>query len=219
MARLTGLSARIAAARYKTVFENKGYAFFEKGDYNLNIIGVRNASGDASKFDDFLKILYKVNGQWICDVYPATTEPGTSILKRPLKGLRDKGTAILVPGQYRSVYKVGTHGGKRKYTALVQRNGPVEVYRDNNRDSKPDVKSTPREKGMFGINIHRHWGPDEREYTGGVSAGCQVLQSSKDFYELMETSNISADRWGNKFTYTLIMEQDLTSLGLEYDIV
>ena len=64
------------------------------------------------------------------------------------------------------------------------------------------------DEGMYGINIHRQWGPDDREYTGGVSAGCQVFQSSKDFYEFMETCNLSRDEWGNKFTYTLLDERD-----------
>ena len=69
------------------------------------------------------------------DIYAATTEPGTSILQRPIvKG----GTAILIPGQYRSTYKIDTHGGKRKYTALCQRSGKVKMWRDDNGDRKPD---------------------------------------------------------------------------------
>lgn len=210
MARLTGLSAKVMVEQYKKTFSEKGYVFFERGDYNLNIVGVRNDSGDVSKFDDFLNVLYKIKGEWVCDVYPATTEPGPSLLRRPLKSVRHKGAAILIPGQYRSVYQIGTHGGKRKYTALVQRAGQVEVWRDNNRDSKADTGGA-KERGMFGINIHRHWGPDEREYTGGVSAGCQVFQSSVDFYEFMDTCNHAADKFENSFTYTLLEERDLTS--------
>lgn len=213
MAKLTGLSAKVMVEQYKKVFSEKGYAFFENGDYNLNIVGVRNDSGDASKFDDFLNVLYKVDGEWVCDVYPATTEPGTSILRRPIKAVRHKGTAILVPDQYRSTYRIGTHGGKRSYTALVQRGGKVRVARDNNRDSKPDYHN-PEEEGWFGINIHKHWGSDARVNTGGVSAGCQVFQSSKDFYEFMDTCQQSADKWGNSFTYTLIEEKDLLDKGV-----
>jgi len=205
MARLTGLPARMMAESYKNALESQGHVFFDNGDYNLNIVGVRNDSGDATKFDDFINLLYKVSGEWVCDIYPATTEPGMNILKRPINS---KGTAILVPGQYRSTYKIDTHGGKRKYTALCQRSGKVRVWRDDNRDSTPDYVG-PEDEGMYGINIHRQFGSDEREYTGGVSAGCQVFQSSKDFYEFMDTCNKSADKWGNSFTYTLIGEQDL----------
>jgi len=179
----------------------------------LNIVGVRNDSGDASKFDDFLNVLYKINGEWVCDVYPATTEPGTSILKRPIKSVRHKGTAILVPDQYRSTYKIGLHNGKRKYTALIQRGAKVRVVRDNNRDATPDYHG-PEEEGWFGINIHRQFGSDARINTGGVSAGCQVFQSSQDFYEFMETCEEAAEKWSNSFTYTLIKERDLLEKGV-----
>ncbi len=208
MARITGTAARVMAEKIRDTLKKKGYAFFTKGDLNLNIIAVRAASGSAKTFDDFINVFYKDDGVWVWDSYQATTEPGPSILRRPLKSVAHKGTAILVPGQYRSVYQIGTHGGKRVYTAVVQRGGPVKVWRDNNRDSTPD-KTGVMEEGMFGINIHRHWGPDEREYTGGVSAGCQVFRSSVDFYEFMDTCNKSADKYGNSFTYTLIEEEDM----------
>lgn len=205
MAKITGLQATVIVNQFKKALKAKGYAFFENGDLNLNIIGVRNDSGKADTFDDFINVLYKLNGEWCVDTYPATTEPGTRILQRPIN---KKGTAILVPNQYRGVYKIDTHGGKRKYTALCQRNGEVEVWRDDNRDTTPDCVG-PKDKGFYGINIHRQWGSDEREYTGGVSAGCQVFQSSRHFYQFMDTCNRAADKWGNSFTYTLIMEADL----------
>jgi len=204
MSRITGVLANQLAEQTKAAVKSKGYAFFEKGDYNLNIVGVRSSSGKADKFDDALNVIYKVGGDWVVDTYVITTEPGTSILSKPIV---DKGAAILVPDQYRGCYVVGTHGGKRKYQALVQRKGKVKVWRDNNRDRTPDYGG-PIDEGMYGINIHRQWGPDDREYTGGVSAGCQVFQSSKDFYEFMETCNLSKDEWGNGFTYTLLDERD-----------
>ena len=205
MARLTGADAKILVEKFKQACLGKGYAFFEKGDYNLNIIGVRNDSGSADKFDDNINIFYKIDGEWIADCYAATTEPGVNILKRPIvKG----GTAILVPGQYRSTYKIDIHGGKRKYKAVCQRLGDVKIWRDDNRDRTPDYTG-PIHEGRFGINIHRQWGPDDREYTGGVSAGCQVFQSSVDFYEFMETCGVAAEEYSNSFTYTLLDERDL----------
>ena len=84
----------------------------------------------------------------------------------------------------------------------------MKIWRDNNRDRSPDYNG-PIQEGSFGINIHRQWGPDDREYTGGVSAGCQVFQSSKDFYEFMETCQVAADMYSNKFTYTLINDTDI----------
>ena len=219
MARLVGLSARIVAEQFKNTFTNKGYSFFEKGDYNLNIVGLRSDSGDASKFDDSMNVIYKINGNWVCDLYPITTEPGPAILRRPIKEVRHKGTAILVPNQYRGTYRIGWHGNeKRGHTALVQRGAKVRVVRDNNRDANPDYHG-PEEEGWFGINIHKHRGSTARTNTDWVSAGCQVFQDSRDFHEFMETCDIGADHWGNSFTYTLLQENDLRKLGLEYDIV
>ena len=192
--------------RLRQVYQGKGYAFFDKGDYNLNIVGVRNmTTGEADRIDDWICLVYKINDKWVVDTYPATTEPGTSILKKPIvKG----GTAILIPGQYRGTYKIGTHGGKRRYTALCQRLGKVKIWRDDNRDRVPDYEGEVHE-GMYGINIHRHWGPDDREYTGGVSAGCQVFRSSEDFYEFMEICHVAAEMYSNSFTYTLISNKDI----------
>jgi hypothetical protein len=191
--------------RIRQVFQIKGYAFFEKGDYNLNIIGVRNQSGRADHFDDYLCAIYKVDDEWVVDTWAATTEPGTSILQKPIVS---GGTAILIPDQYRGAYKIDTHGGKRRYTALCQRLGKVKIWRDDNRDRIPDYVVQIHEC-MYGINIHRQWGPDDREYTGGVSAGCQVFRSGKDFYQFMELCHISADTYSNRFTYTLINDTDL----------
>ena len=208
MARIEGLHAKKIAQQFKVALKLKGHSFFENGDYNINIIGVRNDSGRADQFDDFMNIIYKVDGSWVVDSYKITTEPGPNILKRPLKEVQHKGTAILVPDQYRSTYCIGQHGGKWKYTALVQRGSKVRVWRDNNRDEDPDYHG-PEDIGWFGINIHKHRGPDTRVNTGGVSAGCQVFQSSSDFHEFMETCELSREKYGNSFTYTLIEERDL----------
>ena len=142
-------------------------------------------------------------------MYAATTEPGTSILRSPIKAVRHKGTAILVPDQYRSTYRIGTHGGKRRYTALVQRGGKVRVVRDNNRDSKPDYHN-PEEEGWFGINIHKAGSRvDGSTQIDKWSAGCQVFKKVDDFNEFMTICNKAREEWGNSFTYTLIKEEDL----------
>jgi len=80
MARLTGADAEVMVRKFKEACESNGYAFFEKGNYNLNIIGVRNDSASADTFDDNINIFYRVGGNWVVDCYPATTEPGTRIL-------------------------------------------------------------------------------------------------------------------------------------------
>ena len=202
MARVKGLQAKMIVDQIRSTFVSLNYAFFDRGDYNLNIIGVRNSSGAADKFDDTMNVMYKIDGEWVVDTYVITTEPGPRILRRPIN---QKGTAILVPDQYVGTYIIGTH---KTYTALVQRGGTVKVWRDDNRDSIADYTGD-HDEGWYGINIHKHAGADDRENTGGVSAGCQVFQSSKDFHEFMETCDVSRDKWGNSFTYTLIEENDL----------
>ena len=202
MVSLIGEDAADIVEVYEEAFSRLGYKFFLNGDYNVNIVGVRNSSGLADKFDDKLNVFYREQGEWVMDSYPITTEPGPNILQWPIKSVRHKGTAILVPNQYRGVYR------KRRYSALIQRWGPVEVFRDNNSDRKVDTDG-PIESGMFGINIHRQFGPDDRENPGSSSAGCQVFQSSVDFYHFMDTCQTAAEIWGNSFTYTLVTEEEI----------
>ena len=188
----------------KQVLESKGYAFFTNGVYNLNIIGIRNPNLVANSFDDTMVVIYKIGGEWITKVYAITTDAGTYWLKNPMS---NKGTAILVPNQYRGVYSIDLHNNK--YLALCQRNGKVEVYRDNDKDLILDMDSAKIEKGMFGINIHRSNPFSESLKVDKFSAGCQVFKRVKDFNEFMEICQKSKALWGNSFTYTLIKESDL----------
>ena len=208
MAQINGLHANLIAEQFKSIINKKGYAFFDKSRYNLNIVGVRNSSHNPEKFDDSLLTIYKNNeNEWEVLSYEITTEPGPSILRKPIN---PDGTAILVPDQYRGVYQIGTHGGSYRHIALVQRNGKVKVYRDTNKNSTVEIASESIQDGMFGINIHRHAAPNEKEYVRGSSAGCQVFKNSLDFADFMETCNKAADIFGNSFTYTLIEEEDLS---------
>tara|TARA_Y100000593_G_C4310100_1_gene337940 strand:+ start:365 stop:991 length:627 start_codon:yes stop_codon:yes gene_type:complete len=207
MAIIKGLHARLLAENLELALDRLRYAFFDNNrPYNLNLIAVRNRSGSSDKFDDVLFVVFRdKDKEWEVRSYEITTEPGPRILRKPIN---EKGTAILVPGQYRSVYKIDTHGGKNRHIALCQRNGKVWVHRDDDRDGKPDEKLV-MEHGMFGINIHRHAREDEKEYVLGSSAGCQVFKSSRQFAQFMELCNQAADIYGNSFTYTLLEEKEL----------
>jgi len=207
MAIIRGMHARLIKEKIETTLKGKGYAFFDGNKkYNLNLVGIRNSSGSSEKFDDTLLVIYRDDDKdWEVLSYEITTEPGPSILRKPIN---EAGTAVLVPDQYRGVYKIDTHGGKNRHVALCQRNGMVSVYRDTDKDGKPETTGAIQE-GMFGINIHRHARSDEKEYVGGSSAGWQVFKSSRQFAQFMEMCNRSADKYGNAFTYTLIEEKDL----------
>lgn len=192
-----------AVEQIKKVMQSKGYAFFTNGDYNLNIVGVRSSKREANSFDDWMILCYKANGVWLTRIYPITTDAGTYWLKNPLD---KRGTAILVPNQYRGVYSIDKHNGK--YFALCQRNGKVKTYRDNDRDKILDMDASTITEGMYGINIHRSNPYTESVSVDKWSAGCQVFQSVKDFDQFMTICNKAKDLWGNKFTYTLLIEED-----------
>ena len=185
----------------------KGYRWFENGDYNLNIVGVRNSNTNqeiTNKFDDKVTVSYSVNGELKYEEWNATTDPGIYYSENLLN---PDGVAILKPNQYRSTYKIGLHQGK--YEALIQRL-PVEVYRDSNRDDNYDLNEDSLEQGMFGINIHR-----AGTFINGStqidkwSAGCQVLSKESDFNLLMELAEKAKTLYGNSFTYTLIESRDI----------
>ena len=186
----------------ENALKTKGYAWFENGDYDVNIVGVRNsATGNkvTNAFDDFLTISYKEGGQWKFHIWPATTEPGT-------KGVKEyhnaAGVARLVEGQYRGSHTIRLHQGK--YEALGQAKN-VKVYRDANKDMVFD--ETKITEGLYGINIHKA-GADST-YVENWSEGCQVFKKSADFETFMSICRKARDIHGNSFTYTLIESNDI----------
>ena len=141
------------------------------------------------------------NGDWIQKSWPCTTEPGKYWLENPTNV---NGTAVLVPGQYRSVWKIDLHQGK--YEALCQRNGTVKVYRDDNKDDIIDCDPDSISEGYFGINIHKAGAHSTQ--IDRWSAGCQVFANESDFDEFMVICRKAREKWGNAFSYTLILEDD-----------
>ena len=201
----TALYAKVKDYDFEKLFKKKGYAFFTKGAYNLNIIGVRSAGRQiTNNFDDVLVLVFKTpSDSWSRQVYQITTDPGRYYMLNPAN---NKGTAILVPGQYRGAYKIDLHRGK--YKALCQRNKPVKVWRDNNKDDVYDWNPATLDEGMFGINIHKAGKLSQRVNTW--SAGCQVFANEIDFKSFMSYCNKQvAQGLGNCFTYTLLNEEDL----------
>lgn len=181
--------------------ESKGYKWFNGGNYDVNIVGVRSIGNKVTnKFDDYLTISYKVDGVQYFYCWNATTDPGAYYMQKKL--LSAKGCARLKPGQYRGSHHIGLHQGK--YEALTQIK-PLVVYRDKNLDSIYDENST--ESGLFGINLHKA-GVDSSE-VATWSAGCQVFKRIKDFDEFMKICKKASLLWGNSFSYTLITQDDI----------
>ena len=184
--------------------KSQGYVWFNGAkDYDVNIVGVRNATPGqkvTNLFDDKLTLSYKIGGEWFYHEWEATTEPGK---KGVMQFHNSGGVARLVPDQYRGAYAVSMHQGK--YQALCQRLGDVTVWRDKNRDM--DFDEIIRDTGMFGINIHK--AGTVSNFVENWSEGCQVFKRTKDFNDFMVLINRAKEIHGNHFTYTLIISSDI----------
>ena len=196
------------------------YKWFEKGDYNLNIVGVRNSDTKnkvTNAFDDKITLSYKTGtdkdgngGEWQFHCFNCTTDPGTHWVENIM---RKEGVAILKPGQYRSSHKIRKHQGR--YEALGQQK-PVKVYRDNNLDQWYNLNEDSVQEGLFGINIHRatKWAGKKSTQVDKWSAGCQVIASNDDWKLFMKICRKARDTWNNNFTYTLLDSDKLLQTWL-----
>ena len=72
----------------QTTMESKGYKYFTGGEFDVNIIGVRNSETKGrvtNSFDDCVTISYKEDGEWKFHCYQATrSEEHTSELQSRL---------------------------------------------------------------------------------------------------------------------------------------
>ena len=186
----------------------KGYEWFDDGDYNVNIVGIRNMAVGTrvtNKFDDHITVSYKENGEWKFHCFECTTDPGDDWMDRPMSS---KGCAIIVPGQYKSSHKLRLHAGK--YLALGQQR-KLKVYRDRNKDGKYGFDPSTITEGLYGINIHRATGKAGKTstYVDKWSAGCQVIASNDNWHAFLDICQTSRDTWSNNFTYTLLKSTDI----------
>ena len=118
-----------------------GFAVFDSDkDYDLNIIGERNPNGQVDKFDDYINVVFKIDGYWNWYVYRCTTDAGKWYLENYGN---PAGTAILChPQQMRGVYKIDKHNGA--YDALCQRNGTVKVWKERSTKAGSELICTNR---------------------------------------------------------------------------
>ena len=194
---------KLTREQVEAAVKAKGHVWFEGAkDYDLNIVGVRNAATGGTVtnvFDDQLTVSYKVAGVWKFESWPATTDPGK---KGVLEFHNTAGVARLVEGQYRGSHTIRLHQGK--YEALGQAKN-VKVYRDANKDLTYNEDTI--QEGVFGINIHKA-GADST-YVENWSEGCQVFKRSADFDGFMAICREARKIHGNSFSYTLIRSTDI----------
>ncbi len=187
--------------RIKAAMNKKGYTFFNNGNYNLNLVGVRSIDTNANTFNDALYVVFLIDGVEQAMTFPMTTDPGVYWRKHPINV---SGTAIVKPGQYPGLWKIGKH--KKQYDALVQER-LVTVLRDV--DCNGELAGHFEETGVYGINCHRASSFTESKLVDKWSAGCQVLSDPLDFDLLMALCHKAASIYGNSFTYTLLTEDEL----------
>lgn len=190
--------------RCVSVMKAKNYAVEDnhRMPFNVNIVGIRSARPVLDEFKCWISIFWQFEGKWYAESYRATTLPGKYYMIYKL--LNVKGCAILKEQQIINGYKIGYH--KDTYPALVQAK-PFKIFRDGNQDEVFDYDL--EDFGYFGINIHRAGKDDTTPKVGSYSAGCQVFKKNSDFLAFMNICEKAARNFGNRFTYTLINEQDL----------
>lgn len=151
--------------------------YFTKG--SLNIFGVRNETIVPDKFDDVIGCIYTdnfgVRKIFTCD---ATTDPGLHYLKSPMNS---NGCAILIPGYYKALWKIGSHKGAQAFVQAT----PCTVTRDFDKDNLLDFRTSIRESGMFGIDLHGVTGATIANIVNRYSAGCQVVNSNANLAKLL----------------------------------
>jgi len=204
---------RYGRDQIEETMKQKDYKYFTTGDYNLNVIGIRNSSTGfkvTNRFDDKMTLSYKENGIWKFHMFDCTTDPGTHWVENIM---RKEGVAVLKPGQYRHSHKIRKHQGR--YEALGQQN-PMTVYRDNNMDNNYDLDDNNTQTGLFGINIHRatKYAGKKSSQVDKWSAGCQVIASNDDWKLFMKICRKARDTWNNNFTYTLLDSKDIVTSWL-----
>lgn len=202
----------------------KGYEVQSK-PYYLNIVGIRyqyEGQDYSNQFKDRMWAIWKNdNGQWESKSWPISTIPGLFMkakaklkMKDWCKTNRPKGLGILVPAQYKNIYKfyeseLPEEQTKMKARPTFRSIGTQLAYRDKNWNSDKitfNNKDNP-EKGNHGMFIHRG-------YPGGSSVnnwseGCQVFSKDSDFKQLCKLARVHISKNGNLFNYTLMMSADV----------
>lgn len=190
-------------AKLKTVYQKFGFKWFT-GKENFNIIGIR--SDMSNKYNDTLVVI-ELNDDTtlsyikICN---CATHPGLGWLGNAMGN--PEGTFILKDNeQYFNCWEIRKHRGL--YDALCQIYGYKGFcgYRDSNKNGVIDITGDLY-NNVQGLNLHT------TKYTALIntaSAGCQVIQNSKDFNELMVLFKEAKTYGVETFSYTLINKTSL----------
>lgn len=196
----------------------KGYVFFEKGDYNLNLIAVRENDIFENTFSDTFYCIFKKAGVWQTIEMEWTTLAGTlghGGEKNPLTGAETgtgvDGVAIIIPNQYRGVYKfVDTYIGFLSYPYFMQVKN-MDYWRDNDRNGL--ITKGKVYTGNYATLLHRMTNNNvnskqvNSQYVAW-SQGCNGAPEPQ-FRKLLRPVREAIKLYGNSFTYTILEAKDL----------
>ena len=147
-------------ATHREACRKVGYVFFEQGDYNLNIHAIRTDDVFDNRFSDCLRILYKEAGIWQVFESKWTTLAGTKGFggeQSPLTGAQTgtgvSGVAVIVPNQYRRVYKFVDNYWQWLAYPFFQQVGNMQYWRDN--DKNGIITKGRVYTGNYATNLHR----------------------------------------------------------------
>lgn len=186
----------------KSAVLTKGYKWFEKGDYNLNLIFVRE-DDFSNKYTDTAYIVYKVAGEWVLKQFRCSVDAGDYyIFKTMITYLGVKGTAVKKEGQNVGAYTFIDNNNNTHKSPHLKQTKAITIYRDGiaNRVLNRDKEQTSKD---FGTNIHRATGTSIWNW----SAGCTVIPEP-DYTVYFDVIRRSARRYGNVFTETILNKTD-----------
>ncbi len=201
--------------KYTDTFCDKIYIMFKKPDETWEIKHYMFSTVPGLKFT--------LTENWIKskNIPQLKDKVGKSIFMkdylREVYALGDRkvsvGLTILVPSQYIDSYYISTYFGDRSLSVI---NGAKQlIWSDNNytevdkfypRNFTSPTFLTQNSFSDYGLKIHR--GYPGGKSVGQWSMGSQVFSSAADLKEFFSFCDKHKDKYGNKFTYTLVTKND-----------
>ncbi len=156
---------------FKDIYERYGYSLPADGE--VGIVALRSSAPEFSDgFDDYIGLVFH-DGKSV--LFKGTTDPGENDYQH---------VARAVPGFYDRAYEIGMHRGK--YSAFVNHGWTPVAF---TRPSAPGHVA----RSFIGLNVHRAHATKVVDEVGPYSAGCLVVQDSKDFARMLLLAQTGQD--------------------------
>jgi hypothetical protein len=202
------VSEYMTTDQYKIAWMKKYYKKNKYKESEINLFGIRDYTDiDKDVINDYIG--YWNNNEIV--IYRGTTDPSVFYTKNQ-KERNERGTFHLMEGFHESIWCVGIHKG---YEALVndwRYCRPTKGWRDANYNFTRDPSDIVV-YDYFGINLHRMHPTILVPFIGRYSAGCQVINSPKEFQSLLSTIKKTNMYLGTSqktvFDYTLLNIKEL----------